>query len=147
MKEGAGVDSPYVIEIHIDYDFLKYTDLEWIYSDIRAAMSLALKDPEVHEELRKTKGKPRVLVENINTGKSLDTQLTIEVVNAAIGLTPLVILLIKTYREYRKKKMEEASRSKRRTRPNLRVRTRLRRRFDHGVPVEEELEQWYEFSP
>jgi hypothetical protein len=141
------IDSPYVFEIHIDYDFLKYTDLEWLYSDIRHALSTALKDPEVQEELSRVSGTPRVLVESMNTDKSIDIQLTIASVKDAAGLVAYVLLLKKTYEEYRKKKMEEERLKKRRTRRNIRVKTRLRRRFEHGVVAEEELEEWYEYSP
>ena len=88
----------YAIKIHIAYRFLKFTDLDWIYDAIRKTKKWILEEEEIGRRIdRKERNKLRFLVSSADTSNSINIELMLVSVTAAISIISYGRLLKEIY--------------------------------------------------
>jgi len=140
----------YVIGIHIEYRFLKFTDLDWVYDVITRTKKWIL-DEEIGQRMeRREKNRLRFLVSSADTGNSIDIELMLVSVLASIDIVSYGFLLKQIFDSLKKQSKSGAFIARRGIiRYNLdEVRFQLKRRRtrrtydEQGAPKEEIVDEF-----
>jgi len=133
-----------LIKIHIDYYFLKHTDLNWIFNIIaRAAKEtrIKLEEGKYKNENQKLLGKRiSIIIDTVSTEKSIDMTILFAI-QMAMDIVRFPWLLYEVYNHIKKMSAEKRFIGKRRNLKRVTIKN-VKRKYTDGEISEEVIDEF-----